>query len=59
MKMLRSFKCSNNHITEKFAEQDDLIAICEECNEVATKMISAPRSFGNTTGKSPSSNYKR
>ena len=59
MKMLRNFKCSNNHITEKFAEQDELIAICEECNEVATKMLSAPRCFGNTTGGSPSSNYSK
>ena len=59
MKMLRNFKCSNNHITEKFTEQDDLIAICEECNEVATKMLSAPRVKGNTTGGSPSFSNKK
>ena len=54
MKMLRNFKCLNNHITEKFTEQDELIVICEECKEVATKILSAPKCFQNTTGKSPS-----
>lgn len=57
--MLRSFKCLNNHITEKFVEQDELLAECKECNEVATRMLSAPRCFGNTTGGSPSTNYSK
>jgi len=59
MKMLRNFKCSSSHITEKFAEWDVLTVECKECGEAAAKMLSAPRCFGNTTGGSPSTNYKR
>lgn len=59
MKMLRNFKCLNEHVTERLAESDQLTIECKECGEIAARMISAPRSFGNTTGKSPSSNYKR
>jgi translation initiation factor 2 beta subunit (eIF-2beta)/eIF-5 len=59
MKMLRNFKCLNDHITEKFAKQDELLTECKECNEVATRMLSAPRCFGNTTGGSPSTNYSK
>ena len=59
MKMLRNFKCLNNHITERFSEQDELLTECKECNEVATRMLSAPRCFGNTTGGSPSTNYSK
>ena len=30
-----------------------------ECGGIASRQLSAPRSFGNTTGKSPSSSYTK
>lgn len=59
MRKIRYFRCSGNHITEHLVEDDALIVECEKCNEEATRMISAPRCFNNTTGKSPSSNYTK
>lgn len=59
MKMLRNFKCSNDHVNERLADNDTKQLVCGECNEVATRMISAPRCFGNTTGGSPSLNYSK
>ena len=57
MKMLRNFKCKNEHITEKLIDSSINSIVCE-CEEEALKMLSAPRSFGNTTGRSPSATYK-
>lgn len=59
MKKIRYFKCHNEHVTERWVEDEITIVACSECKEEAKRMLSAPRSFGNTTGKSPSSNYKR
>ena len=59
MKMLRNFKCPNDHVSEELVESDTLTILCAKCDEVALKMISAPRSFSNTTGKSPSSKYTK
>ena len=56
--MLGNFKCSNEHITERLIDNKVKSVVCE-CGEEATKMLSAPRSFGNTTGRSPSSSYKK
>ena len=57
--MLRNFKCGNSHITERLIDSNELTIVCPECNEIALKMLSAPRSFGNTTGRSPSATYKK
>lgn len=59
MKMLRNFKCINGHVTEKLIENSVRELDCSECGKVATRMISAPRCFGNTTGGSPSLNYTK
>ena len=58
MRMLRNFKCKNEHITEKLIDSSINSIVCE-CEEEALKMLSAPRSFGNTTGRSPSATYKK
>ena len=54
MKKLRSFKCKNNHTTERLVKDNITIVSCGECKEEATKMLAAPKCFQNTTGKSPS-----
>ena len=59
MKMLGNFKCSNEHVTERLIDNKVKSVVCSECDEEALKMLSAPRSFGNTTGRSPSSSYKK
>ena len=55
--MLGNFKCSNEHVTERLIDNKVKSVVCE-CGEEALKMLSAPRSFGNTTGRSPSATYK-
>ena len=52
MKKIRHFKCDDDHITEKFAEDDERVTRCD-CGKDARRMLSTPRFFGNTTGKSP------
>ena len=59
MKKIRYFKCKNNHETERFIDDHIKEVECEECGSIAKRMLSAPRCFGNTTGRSPSANYKR
>ncbi len=59
MKVLLNFKCKCGlEHRDKWLESNTKEIDCE-CGSKATKQLSAPRSFGNTTGKSPSSNYKR
>jgi len=54
MKKLRNFKCKSCHkIYEKLIDDDVLVITCE-CGNQANRMLSAPRHFGNTCGKSPS-----
>jgi hypothetical protein len=57
MRKLKNFKCPDNHIDEYFVNDDITTIKCSVCEKVAVKMLSAPRSFGNTTGKSPSMRY--
>ena len=57
--MLGNFKCSNGHVTERLIDNKVKSVVCRECDEEALKMLSSPRSFGNTTGRSPSSSYKK
>ena len=59
MKKLRYFKCSeSSELIERLVEDDMRVIECE-CGGLASRQLSAPRSFGNTTGKSPSSGYAR
>ena len=53
MKMLRLFKCSDDHITERLVESITTMTVCEECKKEAKRIISTPRYLGNSTGKSP------
>ena len=55
MKILRFFKCSNDHITERLVESSITLTVCEECKEEAKKVLAAPKYFGNGAGgRSPS-----
>ncbi len=58
MKKIRYFKCVCSKEIEKLVEDDVKVIECE-CGEFAMRMLSAPRCFGNTTGRSPAANYKR
>ena len=58
MRMLNNFKCKNEHITERLIDNSVKSVDCA-CGEEASKMMAAPRSFGNTTGRSPSATYKK
>lgn len=58
MRKLRYFKCSNDHVIEELVE-DDITSVNCECGETSKRLLSAPRCFGNTTGKSPSSSYTK
>jgi hypothetical protein len=59
MKKIRQFKCQVcDEYSENYVEDNVKEFMCD-CGGVKLRMISAPRYFNNTTGKSPSSNYKK
>ncbi len=54
MKIMANFKCSAcERVVERRIENDIKEIECE-CGDVMVKMLTAPRCFQNTTGKSPS-----
>jgi hypothetical protein len=54
MKKLRYFKCSETKEQfERFVEDNELVVECK-CSGLANRQLSAPKHFGNTTGRSPS-----
>jgi len=53
MRKLRNFKCISGTIFERYVEDNITIVKCN-CGEEAKRTLSAPRYFGNTTGRSPS-----
>lgn len=57
MKKLRNFKCGTCQREYEKLVKDDVTSVECECGSKASRTISAPRCFGNTTGKSPSSRY--
>lgn len=59
MRKLRNFKCSEtNNVFERMVEDDQRLVECR-CKGLANRTLSAPRVFGNTTGRSPSFSNKR
>lgn len=59
MRKLRHFKCeSTGKVIERLVH-DDVTAVTCACLTLARRTLSAPRCFGNTTGKSPASSYKK
>ena len=55
MKKFRNFECSTCGKKQEDVRVEDGITMIDcECGKQATRTISAPRCFGNTTGKSPS-----
>ena len=59
MKKIRYFKCDDGHFTERLVEDNIALVKCDHCKEESKRQLSAPRCFGNTTGKSPSSSYTK
>ena len=57
MRKLRLFKCDNCDIIERMVVDSVTVIKCE-CGNEAKRTLSAPRYFGNSTGKSPAGRYK-
>lgn len=58
MKKLRNFKCAETgEVFERIVEDDTLIIECK-CSGEANRLLSAPRHFGNSTGRSPSASKR-
>lgn len=57
MRKMRDFKCGSCGKSYRKLVDDDVMAVECECGKKAARTLSAPRCFGNTTGKSPSSKY--
>lgn len=56
MKKLRTFKCEPcNQQHERLVEDDDTVT-CLDCGEECKKMLSSPKCFSNTVGRSPAVN---
>ena len=55
MKKLRIFSCNNcKEKSERLVEDSKKAVFCGDCGGVAVKLLSAPKYFSNTVGKSPS-----
>jgi hypothetical protein len=55
MKKYRSFKCGTCEEIQRDVPVKDGVTMIEcKCGKQATRMISAPKCFSNTVGKSPS-----
>ena len=53
MKKIRFFKCGScDEVHEKLIEDNEKTIVCD-CKAIATRLLSAPRCFSNTVGKSP------
>mgnify|MGYP003671176854 CR=1 FL=1 len=50
---IQIFKCQKtNEVFDKLMRSDDKTILCN-CGAQASRLLSAPKYFGNTTGKSP------
>ena len=52
-KKLYDFKCANCGVFERFVSDTKSSIVCK-CGDNAYRLVSAPKCFQNTTGKSPS-----
>ena len=59
MRKLRNLKCDNTDTVIERLVHDDVLAVTCTCLTLAKRTLSAPRYMGNTTGRSPASNYKK
>ena len=59
MRKLRNFKCDNTGTVIERLVHDDVSSVTCTCLTLAKRTLSAPRCFGNTTGGSPGSIYKK
>jgi len=57
MKKIRYFKCTKGYKFERMVT-DDILEVKCECGDKAVRLLSAPRYFSNTTGKSPGAIYR-
>lgn len=55
MKKIRSFHCQDCENQFERMVKDSVTIVKCECKGEAKRMLSAPRCFNNTTGRSPSS----
>lgn len=55
MKIMATFKCSKCKSSEELRVDSDTEVIdCNECGGESVRQLSAPKYFGNSTGRSPS-----
>jgi len=54
MKKIRNFKCAEcKEVTERMVEDDVMVINCI-CEGFASRLLSSPKCFSNTVGRSPS-----
>jgi len=58
MKKIRHFACPDCGIIERMVEDDVLVINCE-CKQQMKRTLSAPKYFGNSCGKSPSTSNRK
>lgn len=58
MKKIRTFKCQDCETQFERMVQDSVTVVKCVCKGEAKRMLSAPRCFNNTTGRSPSSSNR-
>ena len=58
MKKIRDFECANCGKFERLVTDKQSSLVCK-CGDNAYRLVSAARYFNNTTGVSPSTNYKK
>lgn len=54
MRKLRNFKCQKSNVLFERFVNDDIDKLLCKCGVIASRTLSAPKCFSNTTGKSPS-----
>jgi hypothetical protein len=58
MKKLRDFLCANCGTFERLVKDKQSSLVCK-CGDNAYRLVSTPKCFQNTTGKSPSASNKK
>lgn len=58
MKKFRAFQCESGEVIEKYVH-DHVSTLTCACGKSMKRIVSAPRYFSNTTGRSPSANYSK
>ena len=59
MKMYNNFKCSESNVIFDRLIENSIKALDCDCGANAIKALSAPKYFGNSCGKSPSTSNRK